>query len=268
MERGMGLVAAASRSPLRLLASAFAAALLACALIAAPAAASHEPWTSPEGEWTDASGGWPGEEPAPDATWDQGDQPWDGAAPVEGDEDYDWTVEEVDPDFADTAPAPAPKPKAPAKAKAKAPAKRTAAPKASGPIRAAAVPYGRLIATTARRYGVPVPLFTALVWQESGFRPKARSSAGARGLTQLMPATARGLGVRKIYDPAQNLAGGARYLRAQLVRFRSRRLALAAYNAGPGAVTRYHGVPPYAETRNYVARILALEARLKKAGVR
>ena len=138
----------------------------------------------------------------------------------------------------------------------------------TGPIVAAAVPHGPLIAVTARRYGLPVALFTALVWQESGFNERARSKAGARGLTQLMPGTARQLGVRRVYDPAQNLDGGARYLREQLLRFRSKRLALAAYNAGPGAVAKHRGIPPYAETRNYVRNILALEQRLIAAGVR
>jgi soluble lytic murein transglycosylase-like protein len=142
------------------------------------------------------------------------------------------------------------------------------APAVDQPIIAAAVPFGPLIAVTARRYGVPVALFTALVWQESAFNPKARSRTGARGLTQLMPATARELGVRRIYDPAQNLDGGARYLRSQLLRFRTANLALAAYNAGPGAVTRHKGIPPYAETRTYVKRILAIEGQLTLAGVR
>ena len=148
-----------------------------------------------------------------------------------------------------------------------APAVPIAAPP-GGPIIAAAVPYGPLIATTARRYGLSVPLFTALVWQESGFRPKARSKAGARGLTQLMPGTARELGVRKVYDPAQNLDGGARYLVAQLNRFGTAELALAAYNAGPNAVAKHRGVPPYRETRRYVASILAIEQHLRAAGVR
>lgn len=139
---------------------------------------------------------------------------------------------------------------------------------ASAPIVAAAVPYGVEIAVTAHRWGIPVPLFTALVWQESGFNAKARSRSGARGLTQLMPGTARELGVRRVYDPVENLNGGARYLRTQLVAFRSKRLALAAYNAGPGAVRRHRGVPPYRETRNYVTRILAMEQQLIAAGVR
>ena len=143
-----------------------------------------------------------------------------------------------------------------------------AAPAPTGPIIAADVPHGPLIAVTARRYGLPVALFTALVWQESGFNERARSKAGARGLTQLMPGTARELGVRRVYDPAQNLDGGARYLRAQLVRFRNKRFALAAYNAGPGAVAKHRGIPPYAETRRYVRNILALEQRLVAAGVK
>lgn len=148
------------------------------------------------------------------------------------------------------------------------PAAPTPAPAPTGPILAADVPHGPLIAVTARRYGLPVAFFTALVWQESGFNERARSKAGARGLTQLMPGTARELGVRRVYDPAQNLDGGARYLRAQLVRFRSKRLALAAYNAGPGAVVKHRGIPPYGETRRYVRTILALEQRLVAAGVR
>ena len=141
-------------------------------------------------------------------------------------------------------------------------------PAPAGPIVAADVPHGPLIAVTARRYGLPAALFTALVWQESGFDERARSRSGARGLTQLMPGTARELGVRRVYDPVQNLDGGARYLRAQLLRFGDKRLALAAYNAGPGAVVKHRGIPPYAETRNYVRTILVLEQRLIAAGVR
>jgi soluble lytic murein transglycosylase-like protein len=153
-------------------------------------------------------------------------------------------------------------------ADATAPAAAPTTAPAGAAVRAANVPHGPLIATTARRHGVPVALFTALVWQESGFRATARSRAGARGLTQLMPATARALGVRSIYDPAQNLSGGARYLKTQLARFGSKRLALAAYNAGPGAVRKYKGIPPFTETRGYVTNILRLEARLRQSGVR
>lgn len=112
-------------------------------------------------------------------------------------------------------------------------------------------PYMRLAQSAAARHGVPVGLFLRLVEQESGWNPSARSVKGALGLAQLMPATARGLGVDPL-DPAANLEGGARYLRAQYEAFGSWRLALAAYNAGPGAVTQYRGVPPFAETQNYV----------------
>jgi len=118
-----------------------------------------------------------------------------------------------------------------------------------------------LIRDAAGRAGVDPALLSALVQAESGYRADAGSPAGARGLTQLMPGTARGLGVTDVLDPAQNLAGGARYLRQQLDRFGDMRLALAAYNAGPGAVTRHGGVPPYTETRAYVDRVLGLYDR-------
>ena len=102
---------------------------------------------------------------------------------------------------------------------------------------------------------MPEDLFLRLVQQESGWNPKARSHKGALGLAQLMPATARTLRVDP-RDPAQNLDGGARYLAAQYRQFGSWRLALAAYNAGPQAVTKYGGVPPYKETQGYVRAIL------------
>ncbi len=104
-------------------------------------------------------------------------------------------------------------------------------------------------------------LFQALVWQESRFNPRAVSHKGAIGYAQLMPGTAAKLGVNP-HDPMQNLDGGARYLLLQLQVFRSPLLALAAYNAGPGAVERYRGVPPYGETRDYVLRVLAERDRL------
>ena len=103
----------------------------------------------------------------------------------------------------------------------------------------------------ARKHGVPEDLFLRLVQQESGWNPSARSNKGARGLAQLMPGTAAKLGV-DASDPIQNLEGGARYLKMMYNTFGSWRLALAAYNAGPGAVAKYGGVPPYRETRNYV----------------
>ncbi|MCV2865765.1 lytic transglycosylase domain-containing protein [Albidovulum sediminicola] len=107
----------------------------------------------------------------------------------------------------------------------------------------------------ADRHGVPQDLFLRLVQRESGWNPSAVSHKGAQGLAQLMPATARRLGVDAT-DPKQNLDGGARYLRMMYDRFGDWRLALAAYNAGPEAVARHGGVPPYAETQGYVKAIL------------
>lgn len=107
----------------------------------------------------------------------------------------------------------------------------------------------------ARRNDVPEDLFLRLVQQESGWKPSARSHKGAIGLAQLMPATARKLRVDP-HNPQQNLEGGARYLRQMYNKFGNWRLALAAYNAGPGAVQKHNGVPPYRETRNYVRKIL------------
>ncbi|NNU80768.1 lytic transglycosylase domain-containing protein [Halovulum dunhuangense] len=116
-------------------------------------------------------------------------------------------------------------------------------------------PHAPHARAAAMRHGIPVDLFMALVTQESGWNPRAVSHKGAIGLAQLMPGTARILGVDP-HDPLQNLDGGARYLAEQYRKFGSWRLALAAYNAGPQAVERYRGVPPYRETRNYVTAIL------------
>jgi soluble lytic murein transglycosylase-like protein len=115
--------------------------------------------------------------------------------------------------------------------------------------------YQEMARAAARRHNVPEDLFLRLVRQESNFRPAAVSSKGAIGLAQLMPGTARLLRVNP-HDPAQNLEGGARYLSMQYRKFGDWRLALAAYNAGPGAVEKYRGVPPYAETQQYVKKIL------------
>lgn len=107
----------------------------------------------------------------------------------------------------------------------------------------------------ARKHNIPEDLFLRLVQRESGWNHEAVSHKGATGLAQLMPGTASQLGV-KIDDPIQNLEGGARYLRMMHDRFGDWRLALAAYNAGPEAVAKHGGIPPYAETENYVKAIL------------
>ncbi len=112
-------------------------------------------------------------------------------------------------------------------------------------------PYLSAAKQAAARYSVPQDLFLRLVQQESGWNPRAKSQKGAIGLAQLMPGTASYLGVNP-HDPYENLEGGARYLAEQYRKFGSWRLALAAYNAGPAAVEKYNGVPPFKETRNYV----------------
>jgi soluble lytic murein transglycosylase-like protein len=118
-------------------------------------------------------------------------------------------------------------------------------------------PYDALVTAAAQRYGIDPAILHGLIQQESGFNPGARSGAGALGLTQLMPGTASSLGVTNPLDPAQSIDGGARYLREQLDAFGGDVVkALAAYNAGPGAVQRYGGVPPYAETQGYVQKVL------------
>ena len=125
--------------------------------------------------------------------------------------------------------------------------------------------FGAEIDAAAQRYGIDPALLKGLIRQESGFDPAARSSAGAVGLTQLMPSTAASLGVDPS-DPAQAIDGGARYLRQQLDRFggdASR--ALAAYNAGPGAVAKFGGVPPYGETQRYVQNVLAYAGQYRGA---
>ena len=149
---------------------------------------------------------------------------------------------------------------APAAASTAAPAGTTFAA-AGGSALPAGVPYGAEITAAARRHGIDPALLAGLVRQESNFDPNAGSPAGARGLTQLMPATAAGLGVTDVTDLAQALEGGARYLAQQLQHFGGDvTKALAAYNAGPGAVERFGGVPPYAETQAYVRKVQAFAA--------
>jgi hypothetical protein len=115
------------------------------------------------------------------------------------------------------------------------------------------------IAAAARKHGVEVDLVRAIIQIESGFEPRAVSSKGAKGLMQLMPGTARDMGARNVLDPRQNIFAGARYLRVLLDVFDGDvTLAAAAYNAGPTNVLRYRGVPPFAETRDYVERVHSL----------
>ena len=124
--------------------------------------------------------------------------------------------------------------------------------------------YGPLISEAATRYGVDPALVAGVIESESGFNARATSGAGAKGLMQLMDGTARGLGVTDSYDPVQNINGGARLLRQLLDKYNGDpRLALAAYNAGGGAVDRYGGIPPYPETQRYVPRVLAAAERYR-----
>lgn len=123
-----------------------------------------------------------------------------------------------------------------------------------------AVPYGDIIERVAAEQNVPVKLVRAVIQVESAYNVRARSPKGAMGLMQLMPATARHYQVSDPYDPASNIEAGIKHLKSLLQRLPVA-LALAAYNAGEATVQRFNGIPPYAETRNYVSRILALANR-------
>ena len=122
------------------------------------------------------------------------------------------------------------------------------------------VPYGDIIDRLSAQQGVPVKLVRAVIQVESAFNERARSPKGAMGLMQLMPATARQYAVTDPYDPATNIEAGVKHLKSLLQRLPVA-LALAAYNAGEATVQRFHGIPPYPETRNYVSRILSIANR-------
>ena len=124
-----------------------------------------------------------------------------------------------------------------------------------------------LISKYSDKNGLDEDFVKAVINQESGFNPNATSKCGAMGLMQLMPSTAEGLGVKNAYDAEQNIEGGTKYLKGLMDRFNNdKSLALAAYNAGPNAVKKYGGMPPYAETQNYVKSILSKYDRMKGEG--
>ena len=127
------------------------------------------------------------------------------------------------------------------------------------------IPFQNEIAAAAAKYGVDPALLAGVVKQESNFNPNAQSGVGAKGLTQLMDSTARGLGVTNSFDPAQSLDGGAKFLGGLLKQFHGdQSLALAAYNAGPGAVQKYGGIPPYQETQRYVPLVLGYATQFRR----
>lgn len=127
-----------------------------------------------------------------------------------------------------------------------------------------AIPFHGIIVQAAGRYEVDPHLIRAIIFAESGYNPRAKSKKGARGLMQLMPSTARSLGVEDIYDPEENIDGGVRYFRSLLDRFGGDvQLALAAYNAGSRHVRNYEGIPPFKATRHYINKVLKFHEKFK-----
>lgn len=127
--------------------------------------------------------------------------------------------------------------------------------------------FDGMIADASKKHNVDESLIRAVIKQESAFNPKATSSCGAQGLMQLMPDTAKELGCTDAYDPYQNIMGGAKYLRQMLDRFNGNQtLAIASYNAGPGSVDKYGGIPPFGETQNYVSRVMENYRNYKMGG--
>jgi len=158
-------------------------------------------------------------------------------------------IDKIEPD---EVPHPEPAPQAPA------PAPAAAEPTFEGSSKLRDTAYAELIAAAAETHGVDPILVQALIQVESNYKPRARSHKGAMGLMQLMPAVAREYKVRNAYDPAANIAAGVQKLKGLIETFGDTALALAAYNAGEGAVMKFNGIPPYRETQNYVKKILSI----------
>jgi len=135
-------------------------------------------------------------------------------------------------------------------------------------LRAQSANVDELIETFGEKYGIDSDFIKAIIKQESGFNVNATSKKGAMGLMQLMPKTAESLGVLDAYNPSQNIEGGVKYLKSLLEKYGdNKEMALAAYNAGPGAVKKYGGIPPYKETQNYVNSIMNTYNKVKDAGL-
>ena len=131
-------------------------------------------------------------------------------------------------------------------------------------LKAQTTDIDKIIETFADKYNVDGDFIKAIIKQESGFNPKATSKKGAMGLMQLMPKTAESLGISDAYNPWENVEGGVKYIKGFLDKYNNNHeLALAAYNAGPGAVNRYGGVPPYKETQNYIKAIMSNYNKIK-----